>query len=374
MRARLVFAVAWLSASTVIASVGVALGADGDAVMDYPEDEFDQEDGAFASFFDNVIIPAKQQRLTLDPRIGVSKLNATQVRECAGAHRRLLDADHRVIIIGGGPAGLSAAVYAARAEMAPLVVARDGGQLESTSMIDNYPGFEEGVDAVELIQRLVAQAKRFGASFKECDITGVDIGCRPFRVECRGGQVTTSSALIIATGASAKWLGVHGEQELLSKGVHTCATCDGFFYKGRHAAVVGGGDTAMEQALFLARMASKVTVVHRRGEFRASKAMATRVLNHPTIEILWNTEVAGFVGIAAAKGGGEERLVALRLFGENPDKNNKGGGGGSAGSDELDPSSSEWLLPVDGCFVAIGHVPNTQLFDDDPSLRRDADG
>ena len=138
---------------------------------------------------------------------------------------------------------------------------------------------------MELILALTGQAKRFGATFKECEITRVDIDCRPFRVMCEGGDMITSSAMIVATGASAKWLGVKGEAELLSNGVHTCATCDGFFYRERHAAVIGGGDTAMEQALFLARFCSKVTVIHRRDAFRASKAMVTRVLNHPLIEV-----------------------------------------------------------------------------------------
>ena len=179
----------------------------------------------------------------------------------------------------------------------------------------------------------------------------------------------TSSALIIASGAAAKWLKVPGEQELLSRGVHTCATCDGFFYKGKHAAVIGGGDTAMEQALFLARMAARVTVIHRRGEFRASKAMATRVLNHPSIEIVWNTVVREFVSKSDGKGG--QQLAALRIWGEPLRED--GGDALENGSGDLD-TPTERLLDVDGCFVAIGHVPNTELFDDDPALRRDSEG
>jgi len=176
--------------------------------------------------------------------------------------------------------------------------------------------------------------------------------------------VITSSAIVVATGATAKWLSVPGEAELLSRGVHTCATCDGFFYKGKPAAVIGGGDTAMEQALFLARMAKRVTVIHRRDEFRASKAMATRVLNHPNIDILWNTMVLQFQADPT-----NEQLESLLLAEEQTmesmdDENNV----------QLDVEVVESVFRVDGVFVAIGHVPNTQLFDDDPSLRRDDEG
>jgi len=260
---------------------------------------------------------------------------------------RILNADRRLTIIGGGPAGLSAAVYAARAEMSPLVVARDGGQLEGTSKVDNYPGFDEGVDAVDLVQRLERQAKRFGAEHKACGIERVDLTCRPFKVYCEDGQVLTSSSVIVATGASPKWLGVPGERELLSKGVHTCATCDGYFYKDRHTVVVGGGDTAMEQALFLARVAARVTVVHRGATLRASKAMAARVLQHPKILVLWNTRVMRFM----AEG---DVLNAVELETS------------SAGS-----LASTTSLQADGAFVAIGHTPNTELLD---GLRKDEHG
>jgi thioredoxin reductase (NADPH) len=258
--------------------------------------DFEPTDENFANFFDTVVIPTHQRLGDMDPKVEVSSKNASKLGECAANAMtvRILEADHKVIIVGAGPAGLSAAIYAARAEMEPMVVAKDGGQLESTSIIDNYPGFEDGVDAVEMVQRLHKQAERFGAKFKNCEVTEVNIGCRPFKVVCKGGHVMTSSALVIATGAGARWLGARGEQEFLSKGVHTCATCDGFFYKDRHAAVIGGGDTAMEQALFLARMAAKVTIIHRRDSFRASKAMASRALNHPKITILWNTVVTDF--------------------------------------------------------------------------------
>lgn len=316
--------------------------------MDFEEDPESKVTKAFEDFFDDVIIPASQRASDLDPRISVSSENASEVRECTISNKRILDADHRLIIIGAGPAGMSAAVYAARAELEPLVVAKDGGQLESTSWIDNYPGFADGVDAVELVMTLQKQAERFGAVFQECTITRVDLDCRPFRVHCDDDTSLTSRALIVATGARAKWLGVPGELELLSKGVHTCATCDGFFYKGLHAAVIGGGDTAMEQALFLARLAAKVTVIHRRESFRASKAMATRVLNHPNIEILWDTTVEHFVE------GPDGTLATLRL--------------GHKGKDNETVVRD---LKVDGAFVAIGHVPNTQLFE---SVRKDTEG
>ena len=302
------------------------------ATPEQPADDLAQD--RFASFFDTVVIPARQQQLIdLDPRVDVSSETASELQECSldsQTVRLLREADHRLIILGGGPAGLSAAIYAARAEMEPLVIARDGGQLESTSTVDNYPGFEDGIDAVEMVQRLSQQATRFGARFQECEVESVETSCRPFRVTCSGGETLTSSALVVATGARAKWLGVEGEQEYLSRGVHTCATCDGYFYKHKHAAVVGGGDTAMEQALFLARLCSKVTIIHRRGSFRASKAMATRALSHPNIDVLWDTTVKRFVSEDG------EQLSALLL------ETTAGQG-----------ATEERLLPVDGAFVAV---------------------
>jgi glycine/D-amino acid oxidase-like deaminating enzyme len=208
-------------------------------------------------------------------------------------------ADHKVVIIGSGPAGLTAALYAARADLQPLVLSSDGGQLESTSWVDNYPGFAEGVDAVTMLLALQTQATRFGALFQPCTVRRIDVGCRPFKIYCGTEAPITTSSLIIATGASPRWLGVPGERELLSKGVHTCATCDGYFYKGREVAVVGGGDSAMEMALFLARLCTKVTVVHRRGLFRASKAMAARVLRHPQIEVISTREASLTLGVLA---------------------------------------------------------------------------
>jgi len=197
-----------------------------------------------------------------------------------------------------------------------------------------------------MILRLNKQAERFGAEFKACDIVNVDVGCRPFKVVCADGEVLTSSALIIATGASARWLGAKGELEYLSNGVHTCATCDGFLYKDKHAAVIGGGDTAMEQALFLARLAKKVTIIHLRDFFRASKAMASRALNHPKIEILWSVVVKEF------KSEDGEKLSHLTL--QNVSYVDDDG--------KVVEPLAETDLKVEGAFVAVGHIPNTQLF------------
>ena len=304
-------------------------------------------------------------------------------------NRRIMDADHPLIILGGGPAGLTAAVYAARAGMHPAVLARDGGQLESTSIIDNFAGFEDGVDAVELLFKMTRQAQKYGATFHPCDAELVELTCRPFRVTCTNGKVVTSSAIIVATGARNKWLGAPGEMELLSRGVHTCATCDGFYYTGKHVAVVGGGDTAMEQALFLARMAERVTVIHRRDAFRASKAMATRVLQHPSINILWETTVVEFLTTtqmdvlhsnsatdsdanSGTADGDTEVLGGLRLFSKDMCEELEVVEPPSDGT-TIDTSDlgNEYILPVEGVFVAIGHAPNTELV---AALRRDEEG
>jgi len=301
------------------------------------------------AYFDEVVIPFARDRV--EEKISVGVENASEViakSECSADSWtvRILEADRKVVIVGGGPAGLTAALYAARAELAPLVVAKDGGQLESTTWIDNFPGFEEGVDAVELVQRLEKQAERFGAEIKNCGVRSVDLNCRPFRVECEDGEVVTSSALIVATGASPRWLDVPGERDFVAKGVHTCATCDGYFYREKHAAVVGGGDTAMEQALFLARICERVTLVHRGDTFRASKAMATRVLKHPKILVLWSTVVTAFLPSESSPA----RLGALHL---------------------VTKDTSHTVLPVDAAFVAIGHHPNTRLF---PDLKQNDNG
>jgi thioredoxin reductase (NADPH) len=245
-----------------------------------------------------------------------------------GRHRR-------VVIIGSGPAGLTAAIYAARANLEPLVVAGNVpmGQLMITSDVENYPGFPDGVQGPELMQRFREQAERFGSTIIERDATRVDFSSRPFGIWV-GGDEYRADAVIVATGASALWLGLPSEEEFRGRGVSACATCDGFFFRGREIAVVGGGDTALEEATFLTRFAEKITMLVRRGEFRGSKIMQDRALNHPKIEVLWNTEVTEVRG--------DMTVNALGL------------------RDTVTGETSD--LAVQGLFIAIGYKPNTDLF------------
>ena len=242
----------------------------------------------------------------------------------------------RVIIIGSGPAGLTAAIYAARANLAPLVFAgyQYGGQLMFTTEVENFPGFPDGILGPELMEHFRAQAERFGAKLENVDVTQVDFSVRPFRVWA-GETAYEADTVIVATGASARWLGVPGEERLRGRGVSTCATCDGAFFKERRIAVVGGGDSAMEEALFLTRFGSRVTVLHRRDSLRASKIMADRALAHPKIDFQFNTAVEEVRG-----GEGLERLV-LR--------------------DTITEELREF--EVDAMFIAIGHDPNTAIFE-----------
>jgi thioredoxin reductase (NADPH) len=242
-----------------------------------------------------------------------------------------------VVIIGSGPAGLTAALYAARASLRPLVIEglEAGGQLTMTTLVENWPGRRDGVMGPELMVEMRAQAEKFGAEVLAGHVTKVDLGTQPFVLHLDDTEIRTRT-LIIATGASARLLGLPSERALMGHGVSTCATCDGFFFRGRPIAVVGGGDTAMEEALYLTRFASSVTVVHRRDTLRASKAMADRALAHPKIAWKWNSAVERVLD----QDKGEVTGVELR--------------------DLVTGEASS--LAVDGLFVAIGHTPNTSLF------------
>jgi thioredoxin reductase (NADPH) len=240
-----------------------------------------------------------------------------------------------VIIIGSGPAGLTAAIYAARANLQPLMIEgyETGGQLMTTTEVENYPGFTHGIQGPELMAVTRAQAERFGTRFVSRNVTKVDFSSRPFKIWVEN-ELHQARAVIISTGATAKYLGLENERRLLGRGVSACATCDGAFFKNVPVAVVGGGDTAMEEANFLTRFASKVYLIHRRSEFRASKIMAERVLKNPKVEVIYDTQLVDVIG--------DKGVNAARL------KNLKTG--------------EETSLPVEGVFIAIGHKPNTDLF------------
>ena len=250
----------------------------------------------------------------------------------------------KLIIIGSGPAGLTAALYAARADLSPLVFegSMAGGQLMITTDVENYPGFPDGIMGPELMDQFRKQTERFGARLHQVDVTEVDFSSRPLRVKV-GADDYSADAVIIATGASATWLGIPGEEKLTGRGVSACATCDGFFFRDQEIVVVGGGDTAMEEALFLTKFAAKVTIVHRRDEFRASRIMAQRAIDHPKIEVQWNSIVTEIHGDDAVTG------VTLE--------------------DTVTGESSQ--LDAEGVFVAIGHKPTTELFDDQLDMDED---
>jgi len=242
----------------------------------------------------------------------------------------------KVIIIGSGPAGLTAAIYAARAGLEPLMIEgmEAGGQLMLTTDVENYPGFPDGVMGPEMMELFRKQAERFGTRILRSDVSRVDFSERPFKMWI-GDELQEAAAVIVSTGASAQWLGVPGEEKLRGHGVSACATCDGFFFRDREIVVVGGGDSAMEEALFLTKFASKVTIVHRRDEFRASKIMVDRALAHDKIDVRWNSVVEEVLGEDSVTG------VILR----------------NVETDETEAFSTE------GVFVAIGHTPNTAVFD-----------
>jgi thioredoxin reductase (NADPH) len=244
-----------------------------------------------------------------------------------------------IIVIGSGPAGYTAAIYAARAMRKPILIQglQPGGQLTITTDVENYPGFADIIQGPWLMDQMKAQAEHVGAEIVTDYIVDVDLSRRPFVLKGDSGDVYTCDALIVATGAQAKWLGLPSEQRLQSAGVSACATCDGFFYRGKEVAVVGGGNTAVEEALFLTNFATKVTLIHRRDHLRAEKILQDRLINHPKIEVVWDSAVEEVLG-----GGEPEGVVGVRV------KNVKNG--------EIND------IPVDGVFIAIGHAPQTDLF------------
>jgi thioredoxin reductase (NADPH) len=240
------------------------------------------------------------------------------------------------VILGSGCAGLTAAIYTGRAGLQPLVLegSAPGGQLSITTLVENFPGWPEGVQGPELIENMKKQAARFGATFQMAELTSVELGANPIKLQTSAGEILTRT-LIIASGASARWLGLPSEQALIGHGVSSCATCDGFFFRGKEIAVVGGGDSAMEEALFLTRFASKVTLLHRRDAFRASKIMLDRAAANPAIVLRTNTVVEEVLGVA------EKEVRGLRL------------------RDVKTGELSE--IPISGLFLGIGHQPNTKM-------------
>jgi len=247
-------------------------------------------------------------------------------------------AEHRVVIIGSGPAGLTAALYTARANLKPLLIEglEAGGQLMLTTMVENWPGFREGIMGPDLMAEMRAQSERFGAEIIQGNVLKVDLGQRPFPITLADGRPVYADALIIATGASARWLDIGSDRKLSGHGVSTCATCDGYFFRGKPIAVVGGGDSAMEEAVYLTRFASKVIVIHRRDTLRASKIMQDKAFANPKIEFIWDSEIASVNDVEK----GEVTGVTVR----------------NLKTDALTE------VPLDGVFIAIGHTPNTSLF------------
>jgi thioredoxin reductase (NADPH) len=247
-------------------------------------------------------------------------------------------ADRKVIIIGSGPAGLTAALYTARANLKPLLVEgiEAGGQLMLTTMVENWPGFRDGIMGPDLMTEMRVQGERFGTDVMSGNVERVDLRNRPLSIAFADGKTITTDALIIATGASARWLEIGCDRKLSGHGVSTCATCDGYFFRGKPIAVVGGGDSAMEEAIYLTRFASKVTVIHRRDSLRASKIMQDKAFASPKIEFIWDSEIADIKDVQR----GEVTGIVVRNV----------------------KTGKLTDLPLDGVFIAIGHTPNTALF------------
>ena len=255
----------------------------------------------------------------------------------------------RVAVLGSGPAGLTAAIYAARAGLGPVVIQgiQPGGQLTTTTDVENYPGFREVIQGPWLVEEMQAQAEHVGTKIVWDHVSQVDLSRRPFRLTGDSGAQYFADALVIATGAQAKWLGLPSEEHMKGRGASACATCDGFFYRGKKVAVIGGGNTAVEEALYLTNHSHDVTLIHRRDSLRAEKILQERLFSHPNINVIWDSEVAEFVG-----GGAPEALVGLDI------RNNRTG--------EVS------RVEVEGAFVAIGHKPATELFRG--QLKLDDDG
>jgi len=254
----------------------------------------------------------------------------------------------KVLIIGSGPAGYSAAIYAARALLEPVLIAgmQQGGQLTITTDVENYPGYAEPVQGPWMMEQMLEQAKNVGTEIVADTITKADLSVRPFAFEAESGDTWTADSVIISTGAQAKWLGLPSEQTFMGFGVSACATCDGFFYKGKNVIVVGGGNTAVEEALYLSGLAAKVTVIHRRDEFRAERILQERLFKKDNVEILWDSELVEVLGTSE---GIVKSVNAAAIRNRNSDETTE--------------------MPIDGIFIAIGHAPAVELFKDQLKLK-----